>query len=77
MDLVILDIRMPYDITGNDLITTLKDLGSEVPVIVFSGWTEDLDEELRNFVKSVLSKPVRVERFIETVNAALGQEAVN
>jgi YesN/AraC family two-component response regulator len=42
LDLVILDIRMPYDITGNDLITTLKDLGSEVPVIVFSGWTEDL-----------------------------------
>jgi hypothetical protein len=35
------------------------------------------DEELPDFVKAVLSKPVRVEKFIETVNATLGQEAVN
>ncbi|MDA0336264.1 MAG: response regulator [bacterium] len=39
VDLVILDVRMPYDITGNDLIGTLKELGSQVPVVVFSGWT--------------------------------------
>jgi two-component system, OmpR family, response regulator len=75
IDLVILDIRMPYDITGGDLIGTLKDLESSVPVVVFSGWTEDLDDELPGFVKAVLSKPVRVEKFVETVNAALGRQA--
>ena len=72
LDLVILDVRMPYDVTGNDLISTLKDLDNKVPVIVFSGWTEDLDDELPSFVKAVLSKPVGVEKLVETVNAALG-----
>lgn len=68
---------MPYDISGNDLIHTLKDLGTEVPVIVFSGWTEDLDDELPSFVKAVLEKPVRVEKLVETINAALGKAGVN
>jgi CheY-like chemotaxis protein len=72
VDLVILDVRMPYDISGGDLITTLQDLGRDVPVIVFSGWTEDLDDDLPGFVKAVLSKPVRVEQFVETVNQTLG-----
>ncbi len=75
IDLVILDMRMPYDISGNDLIGTLKELGSQVPVVVFSGWTEDLDDDLPSFVRAVLSKPVRVEKFVETVNAALGPRA--
>lgn len=77
VDLVILDVRMPYDISGNNLIHTLKDLGTEVPVIVFSGWTEDLDDELPSFVKTVLEKPVRVEKLVETINAALGKAGVN
>ena len=77
VDLVILYVRMPYDVSGNDLIHTLKDLGTEVPVIVFSGWTEDLDDELPSFVKAVLEKPVRVEKLVETINAALGKAGVN
>lgn len=78
IDLVILDVRMPYDVTGNDLITTLKELDNTVPVIVFSGWTEDLDDDLPSFVKAVLSKPVRVEKFVDSVNAALaGPAAAN
>ena len=78
VDLVILDVRMPYDVTGNDLITTLKELDNTVPVIVLSGWTEDLDDDLPGFVKAVLSKPVRVEKFVDSVNAALaGPAAVN
>lgn len=77
VDLVILDLHMPYDITGGDLIATLKDLGSEVPVIVFSGWTQDLDNELPSFVKAVVDKPVRIEKFIATVQSALGKTAAN
>lgn len=73
VDLVILDLRMPYDISGSDLISTLESLGHETPVIVFSGWTEDLDGEMPAFVKAVVSKPVRVAGFIDTVNATLGQ----
>lgn len=77
IDLVILDIRMPYDVTGSDLIATLKDLGQAVPVIVFSGWTEDLDDELPSFVKAVLSKPVRIERLIDTVDQVLAAAPPN
>ena len=77
VDLVILDLRMPYSISGSDLIGTMKDLDQEIPVIIFSGWTEDLDDELPSFVKAVLPKPVRVEQFIETVNAALSKAEAN
>ena len=77
VDLVILDLRMPYDISGSDLIETLDGLGRTVPVIVFSGWTEDLDGELPAFVKAVVNKPVRVDSFVETVNATLGQPGAN
>lgn len=77
VDLVILDIRMPFDITGTDLIRTLQDLEREVPVIVFSGWTEDLDDDLPPFVKAVLAKPVRVEEFVATVTRTLGGAGAN
>lgn len=77
VDLVILDIRMPYDVTGNDLIQTLQSLGHEIPVIVFSGWTEDLDTDLPSFVKAVVSKPVRVDSFVDTINTTLALPSTN
>ena len=73
VDLVILDVRMPYDISGDDLIDTLKSLGRDVPIIVLSGWVDDLDEEQPPFVKAVLAKPVRIEDFVDTVNRVLAR----
>ena len=75
VDLVILDVRMPYDISGGDLIATLEKMERNVPVIVLSGWIDDLDDDLPPFVKAVLSKPIGIEAFIETVNQVLGSAA--
>ncbi|MBT6625764.1 MAG: response regulator, partial [Gemmatimonadetes bacterium] len=44
VDLIVLDLRMPFDVSGADLIQTLESLGRSTPVIVLSGWTQDLDE---------------------------------
>lgn len=70
-DLVLLDLRLSFSIDGNQLIQTLRDLGKEVPVIVFTGFVSDLDEELPSFVKAVLEKPVSVEQFMQTVTSVL------
>ena len=61
-DLVILDLRMPLSISGGQLIDTLRELEKEIPVIVFSGFVDDLDNELPDFVSAVLRKPVELTR---------------
>ena len=76
-DLVILDLRMPYDdIQGSTLIDTMSKLGKEIPLIIFSGFVEDLNrEELPSFVKAVLEKPISLEEFSNTVSSILEEKA--
>ncbi|MBT4096194.1 MAG: response regulator [Gemmatimonadetes bacterium] len=72
VDLIVLDLRMPFDVSGADLIQTLESLGRSTPVIVLSGWTQDLDRDsLPSFVRAVIDKPVRLEEFSATVDRAL------
>ena len=66
-DLVILDIGMPSSISGDQLINTLRTLEKEVPVIVFSGFVDDLDDDLPDFVRAVLRKPVGLQEFVGTI----------
>lgn len=72
VDLIVLDLRMPFDVSGSDLIQTLESLGRSTPVIVLSGWTQDLDRDsLPSFVRAVIDKPVRLEEFSEAIDRAL------
>ena len=40
IDLIILDLRMPGPVDGEQLLFALGDQGNEVPVIVLSGWVD-------------------------------------
>ena len=74
IDLIILDLRMPGPVDGEQLLFTLRDQGNDVPVIVLSGW---VDDDIRNAppdcVHAVLKKPIKVDSFAETVAGVLGE----
>lgn len=74
VDLVILDLRMPGPVDGEQLLFTLRDQGNNVPIIVLSGY---VDDEANRFppdcVHAVLKKPIRVEHFTETVARVLAE----
>ncbi|MBT3346466.1 MAG: response regulator [Gemmatimonadetes bacterium] len=72
VDLVILDLRMPFDVSGGDLIKTLESLGRTTPIIVLSGWTQDLDRAtLPSFVRAVVDKPVRLDDLRATIERVM------
>lgn len=73
VDLIILDLRMPGPVDGEQLLFSLRDQGNEVPVIVLSG---HVDEDASLFppdcVHAVLRKPIDVDVFADVVGKALG-----
>jgi len=72
IDLVILDLRMPGPVDGEQLLFTLRDQGNDVPIIVLSGYVDDESNQYPpDCVHAVLKKPIRVEHFIDTVAQVL------
>jgi len=41
IDLIILDLRMPGPVDGEQLLHALHDHGNKVPIIILSGWVND------------------------------------
>ena len=77
-DLVVLDLRFPNALGEPDaqeglaLIRRIRDLGCRVPVIVLSGWPDDLygaPEE--RMVSCILVKPVSPRELLDTVHGLL------
>ena len=65
---IILDLRMPGPVDGEQLLFTLRDQGNDVPVIVVSGWVdEEVTKQAPDCVHAVLKKPIRVDDFAQTV----------
>ena len=74
VDLVILDLRMPGPVDGEQLLFSLRDQGNDIPVIVLSGWVDDNEAAAPpEAVHAVLKKPIKVDSFAETVAAVLGE----
>lgn len=74
VDLIVLDLRMPGPVDGEQLLFALRDQGSDVPVVVLSGWVDDeLSSAPPDCVHAVLRKPVDVDSFAETVARVLGE----
>ena len=72
IDLIILDLRMPGPVDGEQLLFALRDEGNEVPIVVVSGWVDDdLSENPPDCVHAVLKKPIDIEQFASTVDEAL------
>ena len=77
-DLVILDLRFPNALGEPDaqeglaLIRRIRDLGCRVPLIVLSGWPEDLyGEPEERLVSCILVKPVKPREFLDTIRGLL------
>ena len=75
-DLVIMDLRFPNSegtpdsAEGLALIRSIRGAGSHVPVIVLSGWPDDLygrPEEA--MVSRIMVKPVQSARLMEAIDA--------
>src|SRR6185369_7169461 len=77
-DLVILDLRFPNALGEPDaqeglaLIRRIRDLGCRVPVIVLSGWPDDLyGEPEEQLVSCILVKPVKTREFLDAIRGLL------
>jgi CheY-like chemotaxis protein len=77
-DLVILDLRFPNALGEPDaregiaLIRRIRDLGCKAPVIVLSGWPEDLyGQPEEQLVSRILLKPVRTCDFLDAIRELL------
>ena len=77
-DLVIMDLRFHNDEGVSDprvgiaLIRRIRDLGCRAPVIVLSGWPEDLyGQAEERMVSRILVKPVRTSELLHTIGELL------
>ncbi|HPH15606.1 MAG TPA: response regulator [Bacteroidales bacterium] len=69
---IILDIKMPNNISGIDILEQLKSniTTKDIPVIIISANNNDKEIELckQLGIITYLHKPVNIELFIETIN---------
>ena len=77
-DLVILDLRLPNDEGNADpreglaLIRRIRETGCSTPLLVLSGWPEDIyGQAEEQMVSHVLLKPVRTRELIHTIASLL------
>jgi CheY-like chemotaxis protein len=77
-DLVSMDLRLPNALGKSDpkegiaLIRRIRELGHRLPVIVLSGWPEDLyGQPEEQLVSRVLLKPVRTGELLDTIRGLL------
>lgn len=68
IDLILLDIFMP-DILGTELIRKIRDINPTIDIIMISAATDTstVEDALRNGVSDYIIKPVKMYRFIETI----------
>ena len=70
-DLVITDMRMPEG-SGLDLIQAIRNTGSQVPVIIVTGFSHDIEEisPFKPFI--IMTKPISLSDLDANIKAALG-----
>lgn len=74
IDLIILDLRMPGPVDGEQLLNSLHDHGNVVPIIVLSGWVSDeMSLNPPDGVRTVMKKPIDIDIFAATVAHVLAQ----
>lgn len=68
VDLILLDIYMP-DILGSEMIQEIRTIHPEIDIIMISAATEKeiVTDVIRNGIFDYIIKPVKMERFIETL----------
>jgi CheY-like chemotaxis protein len=67
-DIILLDLRLPSASDGLGLIAELRRLSDSVPILVLSGWPDDLkDLPEHPRVDQVLPKPVRSQHLLALI----------
>jgi two-component system response regulator ChvI len=68
-DVVVMDLRLPRTEDGLELIRELRSRSSSVPILVLSGWPEDLRRRPEHqLVSHSLRKPVRSGRLLSLID---------
>lgn len=71
-DLILLDLRMPGQASGEDLLFKVRDSGNDVPIVIISAWVDDdIAQNQPECVHAILKKPIRLDEFKDTVEQAL------
>jgi CheY-like chemotaxis protein len=75
-DVIVTDLRLPKLKDGLSLIRWVDEQRLAAKIIVLSGWTEELcDRPEEKLVACVLGKPIRNDRLLEAINAAVSSPA--
>jgi DNA-binding response OmpR family regulator len=71
-DVAMIDYRMPGR-NGLELIQTLRDAGSQLPVVLFTGFASEVNEDLcrKLGVFAILEKPLSIPELRKTLNLAV------
>ena len=72
---IVLDLHMP-EMTGLELLDVLREQGSELPVIVFTGRGDaNLEEQVqRAGALALFAKPVDADALVKTIDALLDDQ---
>jgi PAS domain S-box-containing protein len=75
-DVVVTDQTMP-EMTGGNLMRAMKELREDIPVIICTAYSENLDEDTarKAGAKGYLGKPIDVDKLIELVDQSLAQDS--
>jgi len=67
-DIVLMDVRLPRREDGIQLVLELRGLSTSVPILILSGWPDDLAKSpALPLVSEVVRKPVRTEALLDLV----------
>ena len=72
-DLVITDLTMP-NMTGDELAVALMNIRSDIPVIICTGFSEKITDEIarRKGIRALLMKPVIKREMARTIREVMG-----
>ena len=70
--LIISDLSMP-EMSGVEFSRKVREMNTKIPLILWSGYHQFLDEDLLELNVKVLSKPVDVQKLLSLINAELSQ----
>ena len=77
-NLVITDLRLPHENDESDareglaLIRRIREIGSPIPILVLSGWPNDIyGQPEEQLVSRVLLKPVKTRELLHTIQELL------
>ena len=70
LDLAILNVKMPV-LTGIEMAHEMFEIESAIPIILITGVSEDIQEEIGDNIKKVLRKPVPSKELISSLREYL------